>query len=83
MTQTKRIRVEVTTRESEYGTTGRFVFPEKECILMIFESSSYEDRQPYRFHWFNNILVSRNYSNKVKEFLMETANKAGLEIEFI
>ncbi|OYT27503.1 MAG: hypothetical protein B6U97_01340 [Candidatus Altiarchaeales archaeon ex4484_96] len=78
-----RVPVKFSTRIGEYNPTGRFKFPHQDFIYAILESTSVEEQKKHDFYFFNNILVSRKYSDEAKNFIQRGARKAGFEIEFI
>ncbi|RLI94289.1 MAG: hypothetical protein DRO92_03120 [Candidatus Altiarchaeales archaeon] len=83
MDEDKKILVEFYIREGEYSPVCRFEFPHQSFIYSILESTPVNEQKKYKFYFFNNILVSNNYSKDVLKFLKKGAKKAGFEIEFV
>lgn len=77
------IQVRFRIREGEHGEVARFEFPEPRHIFEILENTSPEEQKKYISHTFDNILVSREYSQELLKFLLAGAKKAGFEIKFI
>lgn len=78
-----RVKVILKVMEGEVSKMGRFEFPHPYYIQAILKSTPVEEQKKYVFHWFNNILVAKKYSNEVEGFLMEGARNAGFELEIV
>ncbi|RLG10481.1 hypothetical protein DRN73_07690 [Candidatus Pacearchaeota archaeon] len=79
----RNVKVKFGIRKGEYGPSARIEFPHPAYIHAILENTSFEEQKKYKFHYFNNILVAKNYTNDLKKFLQEGARKLGIELEFI
>lgn len=79
----KTIKVKLGFRKGEYGKTARLEFPHPWFILKILEVTPTKEQKKYKFHFFNNILVAKNYSEDLKKFLQKGARKLNLEFKFI
>ena len=78
----RKIVVKVTSRGSDDAKYARLEFPDKDYLHQIFLVSALQDLSNYKFHHYNNILVSENYSPEVEEFLKKAAERVGFTLEF-
>lgn len=78
----RKVVVKVTSRGSGDEKYARFEFPDKDYLYRIFIVSVLQDLSKYKFHHYNNILVSENYTPEVEEFLKKTAQSIGFALEF-
>ncbi|RLI88876.1 MAG: hypothetical protein DRO62_02880, partial [Candidatus Altiarchaeales archaeon] len=67
-------------REGEYAPVGRFEFPNNDIVFELL-TSSFPREKKYKFHHFNNVLVSKNYSEEVEKFLIDEARKLGYTLK--
>ncbi len=74
------IKVILHVREGEYAPVGRFEFPNSDLVFEIL-TSSFPREKKYRFHHFNNVLVSKNHSEEVEKFLLDEARKLGYTLK--
>ena len=74
------IKVILHVREGEYAPVGRFEFPNNDIIFELL-TSSFPREKKYKFHHFNNVLVSKNYSEEVEKFLIDEARRLGYTLK--
>ncbi|HDH41867.1 MAG TPA: hypothetical protein ENG12_05660 [Candidatus Altiarchaeales archaeon] len=74
------VKVILHVREGEYAPVGRFEFPNNDIIFELL-TSSFPREKKYKFHHFNNVLVSKNYSEEVEKFLIDEARRLGYTLK--
>jgi hypothetical protein len=77
------VKVKIGLRKGEYGPSARIEFPHHWYVKKILEETEIEEQKKYKFHYFNNILVAKNYNEDLKKFIKDGGKKLGIEFEFV
>lgn len=78
----EKIIVKVHLRDGEYGRAGRFEFPDRATLNRFLESFIPSETGRFRLHSFNNVVVSREFPEEFKTFLISKGGELGLEVAF-